>query len=230
MMSTYTTQIILEVLGALFLIDFVTAFMHWFEDNYLYYDFPFPILNGLSIDNEMHHFMPRTITYYSYLENMYYTTILALILVIIILSIRHIFNIPLLKNKYFLGTTLIFGMLPNLIHRFQHERDCERPYIISQLFKYGIFIDREKHKMHHKMPNGNYGVMVPILNNIYEYFNLWNILERFIFFFFDIPTTKKKSNYIMRDTFDEECPRKINSEDMKQYYIRLKYLRDINYI
>jgi hypothetical protein len=59
----------LQIIIGYLLADLFTGFFHWLEDTYLDYDCEIPILKDLAKHNEIHHFFPRTIVGYSYLEN-----------------------------------------------------------------------------------------------------------------------------------------------------------------
>ena len=64
--------VIIYLIIGLILGDFFVAFGHWYEDNYLYYDYrsklPFISnkINDISKGNDLHHYVPRLLTQKSY--------------------------------------------------------------------------------------------------------------------------------------------------------------------
>ena len=222
---------ILEFVIALLVVDFAAALLHWFEDNYLYYDFPFPFLNQISKDNEMHHFMPRVITYYSFMESVYVSLIISTFSSILLHLVT---SFKLNKYPVFYATALVLGSLINVIHKCQHQRDCERPWFITMLYKYKILISREKHMSHHNgdtnseffQTSNNYGIIFEMPNNIYDALDIWSILEKVIAMF-GITKCNQRKEYPYQDKFDMDCPPALKTEDVDDYIKRLKQIYDI---
>ena len=79
--------------------DFITAFFHWFEDTYLEPNkIKNKFLHKIAIDNEMHHFIPRSILSFSYFETIKTTTFLSLIVLVLLNLLAKNF-----LKKYFLS-------------------------------------------------------------------------------------------------------------------------------
>jgi hypothetical protein len=222
---------ILQFVIALLAVDFAAATFHWFEDNYLYYDFPFPFLDEISKANEMHHFMPRVITYYSFTESVYVPIIISAFSLIVIHLIT---SFKMNKYPIFYATAFVLGSIGNVIHKCQHQRECERPWFITMLYKYKILISREKHMAHHAgesntefyQRSNNYGLIFEMPNNIYDALDIWSTLEKLIAMF-GITKCNQRNEYPYRDTFDMDCPPPLKAEDVDDYIKRLKQIYDV---
>ena len=100
-------NIILQIIIGFLIADLLAGIFHWFEDTYLDYCIDVPILSDIAKDNELHHYFPRTILSYSYLENMYVTFPLTIVFLLILYLLNKSsvislgFSIGLLP-KYFL--------------------------------------------------------------------------------------------------------------------------------
>jgi energy-converting hydrogenase Eha subunit G len=111
-------NIILQIVIGYILADLAAGIFHWFEDSYLDYCIDIPIISDIAKDNEMHHYFPRSIVSYTYLENMYVTFPSTIILLLILYSV----NKSLFKYGYLIGSFAFFSITSNLIHRFAHMR------------------------------------------------------------------------------------------------------------
>ena len=224
-------NILLQILISLVVIDFLVAAAHWFEDNYLYYDYPFFLLNQISKDNELHHYIPRVITYYSYAESMYVPTIITLCLLI---TLNTFTSIKVNKYPAIYITSLVLGSFSNVVHKWQHQRDCERYKIVTLLYKYRILVSSEKHRMHHKgdkdaefyKRSDNYGIIFHILNNLYDSLKIWPILEKGVAMC-GITKCNQRSKYPYQDTFDMECPPPLKKENVSDYIRRLQHMYEV---
>jgi len=81
-------NIILQIIIGFFLADFLSGLFHWIEDTYLDYCINIPILKDISKGNEMHHYFPRAILAYSYVEHVINSSILAFIVIFVIFLIN----------------------------------------------------------------------------------------------------------------------------------------------
>jgi hypothetical protein len=87
----------IQIIIGLIITDFIVGFFHWIEDTYFCYNASNPLIRYIAQDNELHHYYPRDILSYSYLENL----IVTLPLTIIILSFIFIINKDFfMKYKY----------------------------------------------------------------------------------------------------------------------------------
>ncbi len=169
MINEQIYQIIIGILIA----DFVTIFFHWVEDTYFDYNMKIPFLRQIALDNELHHYYPRSIISYSYMENASVTTTLAVLLSYIIYSYY-----PDVVNKYKLTfiVFIIFASIANILHRFLHLRECEKSDFYKFLQKY-IISDSEQHRTHHRESDKNYGVLFNFTNNLVTNLGIFTLLE-----------------------------------------------------
>jgi hypothetical protein len=228
------TKILFEILVAYLAADLLTATAHWFEDNYIDYCTKNVLLRGIAVDNELHHYFPRTIVGYSYYENIYYGLIFSLIAIIImclLLGINFIF-----EHSLFIVVFFIFVSIANLLHRFSHERDCEKNNFVIFLQKIGILCSSEHHKVHHSSSNGEkYGILNNYTNYIYDSINLWGGLESIIYTITGIKANRKKSyseykdiQCYLHENALNECPDTPTKDDIEFLKKKLDQLYNCN--
>jgi hypothetical protein len=144
--------------------DFITAAVHWGEDTYLPYDQTDSMLGQIARDNEMHHFVPYAITVESWWSNVKISLqLLAGVALALVVAAPKWAS----KNRVFLMTAAAAMAITNLLHRFQHERDCTRPALATWLQRLGILCSREQHAVHHRDSVSNYSVLLGFTNPIY---------------------------------------------------------------
>ena len=200
-------QIILGVL----LGDFITAFIHWLSDNYLD---PRKIKNSflfnIAIGFELHHFIPRTILSNTYFENIQNQLSLCLIVLVLII----IFAKKILYNNFFgIISTLLLVSFSNIIHRFSHLRYDELNGILKFLQKNNILIGNDEHKIHHCVNQHiKYGVINKYTNYIYDYLNIWKILENIIYYLFNIKPTSAGLVEDYNILYDKKLKKIMNSK------------------
>ena len=217
-------KIFIQIIIGFFIADLLTGTFHWFEDNYFHYCLDYPIINKISKANELHHFFPRDITHYTYIENMSYTLPATVILILFILLIRPSF---VLNHPFMFISFFIFSSSSNIIHRFSHERNCERHPIVSYLQKQKVLVSSDEHKKHHDEPNCNFCVISPFSNYILERIHFWRSLEFIIDKMFGI-VPHRKPGYNEREYSNlhieihrnskKECPRKVKSSDIDELF------------
>jgi hypothetical protein len=217
---------ILQILFGFILADLIAGTFHWFEDCYLDYCSDIPILRDIAKDNEMHHYFPRTMISYSYLENMTYTLPFAIVFLCVWYILSPKFFV---RNPYFIVTLFVFMVLSNLIHRFSHMRDCENHTCVKLLQKCGIFCSHEHHSLHHRLSNEKYCVITEYNNYILDTLLFWRGLEYMIFLFTGISPTRKQGydDYIeihnhMHENAKLKCPDKPTAKDVKELEQKLK--------
>ena len=218
----FTISILIQIILGFFFADIVSGVLHWFEDNYFHYCMKIPLLSTLSKENELHHFFPRDITHSTYIENMSRTVPIVFFLSILIFLI---FPKLVLKYKFFLLSFFVFGALSNLIHRFEHERACEKHVIVKLLHKYKILVSSEEHKFHHDNPSCNFCVISPITNLVLEYIQFWKILELSLEKLIGITPNRKPAyndnvyknlHTDIHKNSNSLCPRKVSDTDIQE--------------
>ena len=212
-------------LAGMILGDFLVAFGHWFEDNYLYYDYDafksVPFLNKkikeISKGNDLHHYVPRILTQKSYFMAIQST----LIFIPIIVAVYYLL-IPKTKDnlKGLLGVCLVV-LFSEISHRWQHYRDCEKNVIV-RLLQATVLVSSEEHKIHHgtKVTTSNYGVVSKHLNKLYDLIGVWSVLEAVI----PLKLCKKTNHFPFKPVL-EECPYKMPESEKERYKRELHRMR-----
>lgn len=162
----------LQVLSGYLLGDFIMGFYHWIKDTYFG---PFtPIIGKLMIWNSrLHHIRPRYVIEFSdkelFLDSAKWTAT---------------WMIPLM---YFMGISpfmislFLVISLNDVIHKYAHMLDHERPLWATILQKIYIFQSHDEHHHHHVEPHTvNYCPITPFVNFILEPINFWRRLENMI--------------------------------------------------
>lgn len=163
-----------DVLAGVLVADFVTAAAHWFEDTYLPFTDAPGMLGDIARDNDMHHYIPYSITAGSWWSN---CKVSVQLLVGVALALAVVAPRWMAANRVFLVSCALAMGVTNLVHRFQHERDCRRPRVISALMAAGLLVSREQHRVHHEQADVTYGVLLGFTNPIYDGLGVWRGLE-----------------------------------------------------
>lgn len=210
----------IQIILGFFLADIFTGSFHWFEDTYLSYCTTIPVLKDIAQDNELHHYFPRSMLAYSYIDHMTVSSPFVIIAFIILYTSYRKF---LMKYFYLIVTFLFFVLVSNVIHRFSHMRDCENNEIIKVLQKTGLFCSHEYHSVHHKDSDTRYCVISIYSNIILDSIGFWKILESIIYTVFGIIPEKKlgydKYKSIqnhMHKKSKEICPDKPSLDDVEE--------------
>jgi hypothetical protein len=179
---------LLQILVAFLLADIMGGMIHWAEDSYLDYWVDLPILDSIARDNELHHYFPRSLLSYSYLEHMTYTLpIVTLFLFVVYLLYPKLFFL----YPYFVVTFFVFSACINIIHRFSHLRDCETNPFLKQLQKWGIFCSHEHHSIHHIKVDQKYCGIFEYNNYLLDALHFWRGLEYMVFLLTGLIPTRK---------------------------------------
>jgi hypothetical protein len=202
-------KFILIIIGIL-ITDFISAFNHWIEDNYLSYDST--IFSESAKSNTLHHYNPRAITCKSDLtfifgKRFYYLTYL---IIIIICSMKNYYTLMYIFIGIFISTGL-----PEINHKYAHFSYCERPPLMTFLYEHNILVNNKQHKCHHDSDYSKhrYGTFLSFTNYIYDdILDLWNNLEKIF-----PPCCKKTNNFPDQPKYTEKCPPPMTEEE-KQFY------------
>ncbi len=222
---THTHIIIIIIINIFFgflLADFVTGFFHWFEDTYLDYCINIPFLDNIAKDNELHHYYPRSILAYSIFENLFFSLIITISVLLILLF----FNI---KITWFIGSFLFFSTLANVIHKFTHYRECETPVWFQNIQKTGLICSNEHHRKHHSLVNEKYGVITEYNNYIIDKIKFYRGVEWLIYKITGILPNRKPSpneyNEIITNLHYEakkDCPNIASRQEIENLKIKLQ--------
>lgn len=210
---------VLQIIIGFVLADIGSGIIHWFEDTYFDYCIDIPIISDISKDNELHHYFPRTIIAYSYLENSKYLLILSIIFFTIIFVIN---KSILFKYSYLFISFFLFASFANALHKHSHMRECENPYIITLLQKTGVLCSHNHHSLHHEHVDTKYCVISEYTNYVLDTVYFWRVVEYIIFIITGIEPNRKPKyddyhsihNY-MHENAKLECPDKPNKKDIE---------------
>lgn len=163
-----------SVATGLLVADFLTAAAHWLEDTYLPYTERPGLLGDIARDNDMHHFVPFAIVSGSWWETCKISVwLVAVLLAVVVLAAPGWASC----HRAFLITTAAAMGVANLAHRFQHERDCTRPWVVTMMHRSRLMCSREQHASHHREPSQKYGVLLGFTNYVYDSLGVWAALE-----------------------------------------------------
>ena len=213
------------------LADLLTGMAHWFEDSYLGYCNDLPILGTIAKDNELHHYFPRSILAYSYLEHLTFAMPMTLTAV----GLLFVLNRSAFR-KYFVCilTFTFFSSIANIMHRFTHMRDCETNSVFKHMQKIGVFCSHDHHSIHHtSFSSEKYCVISEYNNYILDHFKFWSFLEYLIY----IVTNIKPNRPLPYESYHEihnhmhenaklSCPDKPTRSDVETLIIKLKKYKD----
>lgn len=206
---------LIQVAGGILAADFAAAFFHFWEDVYLPYTHKSGIFPIIARDNELHHALPYAMTSYSPFANIRITLALSIIIACIIYALAP----DVAKSNWiFILSMVIAGTLSNLFHRWQHERECTRPRIITQMQKAGLIVSRDQHHEHHQDPSRRYGVMLGFTNYMYDGLHIWDMFRAIIpLKQYQKPGVDAYSDMIPGDIQTElarDCPRRLTMREV----------------
>ena len=209
----------IQIIIGFLLADIITGGFHWFDDNYLDYCTNIPFLKQIAKDNELHHYFPRSIIGYSYLENITLTlpSIIILLLIVYLIDKNLLYQYP-----YLFITFSLFSLTSNIIHKFSHMRDCEKSNILLYINKTGFLCSHKHHGEHHTNPSEKYCVISEYSNYILDYIGFWRGLEYIIYITTGIKPHTKQSYQDYNEIFTYlhenaklECPDTPTKKDIK---------------
>lgn len=229
------TNIVIQLIVGFFVADFISGFGHWFEDTYLDYCNDWPIISEIAKHNEMHHFLPRSILAFSFLDNILTIAILT-IPATILLCILTYYKVTFVREyAYFFMSLIIFSTISNYIHKLSHLRDCEKNCIIHVIQKMGLFCSHEHHKLHHENAKEKYCVITEYNNYILDKINFWRCLEYVIYICTSIKPKRKMaySDYAEIQTYLHEnakleCPDTPTKTEVENLFVILDKYKKCN--
>jgi len=190
-MITVITEIISylwEFITGYLLADFLTGIYHWIKDTYFS---PFtPCIGKLYIWNSrLHHIKPRYVTQFSDSELFVSSAKWTLLWM---LPMFYLFGLNLF------GITLFLTIAINdIVHKYAHLTEHERPKWATFLQKIGLFQSYEEHHLHHVKPYEiNYCPITPYVNIVLEKINFWRQSEKLIETIFGIKARAIDYSYI----------------------------------
>ena len=224
-------NIILQIILAFLLADFITGIFQWIEDTYLDYCIDIPFISDIAKDNDMHHYFPRSIVAYSYWENTRVNLILGVIMLVVIYAVNKNFFV---NNICFVLIFTFFAVISNVCHRFSHMRDCENSQTVIFLQKIGILSSHTYHSVHHETSLTRYCPISVYNNYILDSIYFWRILECIVFLLTGITPSRNQYNKYksihnhMHENAKLECPKKPTKEDIDELKLLLEKYRKCN--
>lgn len=217
-----------SVVAGVLVADFLTAAVHWFEDTYLPFDESPGLLGQIARANDMHHYIPYSITAGSWWENCEVSVLLLGVVALVLLALAPRWAAA---NRAFLLACAATMGVTNLVHRFQHERDCRRPAAISALMRSGLLVSREQHRVHHQDADVKYGVLLGFTNDIYDGLGVWRALEAALALVGVRRPARKKGvdayaalhDDWLRRNMSRDCPAKLTKRRLARYNERLAH-------
>jgi ubiquitin-conjugating enzyme E2 variant len=136
-------KIVLEIILTVLFADFVSEFIHWFEDAYGHENWP---ITGRLITkpNILHHHDPRYFTRNSWLHSSWDLICLG----VVILAVSWVCGLLTWQVWLF----VILGSNANQIHKWAHRTPVENGPIVSLLQRARIIQTPRHHAHHHTNP------------------------------------------------------------------------------
>jgi ubiquitin-conjugating enzyme E2 variant len=171
-----------QILIAWLLADWLTGFVHWFEDKYLDGGSRLGFVDRLSQENDLHHRKPTAMLMNSGWTNMRSAAAVGW---------------PFAGLMFLAGAPLWLWLVPflasfgNLVHRWAHTPSTKLPRWIRGLQEFGIFTSPEQHDLHHRsmqrlipkhLAGYKFCPMTDWVNPILDGLGFWTRLERSLTF------------------------------------------------
>ena len=171
-------MIIVEIIAAVLVADFVSGLFHWLEDAYGREGWPI-IGRLITIPNVLHHHDPRYFTRHSWLQSSW----LLLCLGLAVLATAWLCGVL----TWQVWLVVILGTNANQIHKWAHRTPSENGLLISALQHVRLVQRPRHHARHHTDPkNSHYCVLTDFLNPILDGIRLWEALESAIWAVFRV--------------------------------------------
>ena len=173
-------MLLLQILIAWLLADFVTGLIHWIEDKYMDAVTLKFWARDIAADNDLHHSKPTAMLLNSYWDNMRSGAIIGW---------------PIAAMLFWIDAPLWLSMMPffaafgNLVHRFSHTPVDQLPRWIRGMQEFGLFISHQQHDAHHRsmkrlipkhLAGYKFCPMTDWVNPILDRVEFWKSLERIL--------------------------------------------------
>lgn len=187
-MIEFIYNYILQIIIGYLLADFFMGIFHWIKDTYFG---PFTPIIGKTLiwSSRLHHIRPRYVIEFSNWKLFYSSAKWTL------LWIGPLFYF--IGINTFMITLFLMISLNDVIHKYAHMMDYERPLWATIMQKLYIFQSHEEHHLHHISPHEiNYCPITPYLNTILERLNFWKKMEYLIEYFIGVKARAKEYDFI----------------------------------
>lgn len=184
---------VIKILFAYLFSDFLMGVYHWIKDTYFT---PFtPIIGKTFIwGSRLHHVRPRHVLEINNLDLITNSLIWTLLWII---PLMLVFGI-----NVFILVLLVMISLNDVIHKYAHMRDFERPKLATLLQNIKLIQSHDQHHLHHIEPhNINYCPMTPYVNFPLEKINFWRNCEKIIEKIFKIKPRNLEIDFVENQDF-----------------------------
>jgi len=164
--------VIVQAIGCLLLVDFLSGLIHWLLDGYFREEWPI-VGKWVVQPNSLHHRQPGAFLKNNWLESA--TGPLAL--GIVVLLIAHWLHV----RGWQMWLMFFLGINTNEIHKWAHRNPRVNGPLITFLQRIGILQSQRHHAQHHRGRQDRfYCAVTNYLNPILESIRLWDVLDAFM--------------------------------------------------
>ncbi len=172
MILEFICNYLIKIIFGYLMADLLAGIYHWIKDTYFG---PFTPLIGKKMiwGSRLHHVRPRYVLEFSDWQLFIGSARWTLFWMAPLMCFTGITT--------FMVTLFLTISLNDVIHKYAHMKDYERPYWATFMQRIYIFQSHEEHHMHHIDPHEiNYCPITPFVNYILEGIDFWRKLEQAI--------------------------------------------------
>ncbi len=182
-----------QIISGYLFADFLAGIYHWIKDTYFS---PFTPLIGKTFiwGSRLHHVRPRYVIEFSDRE-------------LFIDSAKWVglWMFPLMFYtgcNPFLMSLFIVLSVNDIVHKYAHMIDIEKPFIINLLQKINVIQSDDEHRIHHIEPHeSNYCPITPYVNKYLEKINFWRNIEKVVEFVTGIKPRDKVYDFVEDESY-----------------------------
>lgn len=185
---TIILSYILKILFAYLLADFIVGIYHWIKDSYFT---PFtPIIGKTFIwYSRLHHIRPKYVTEFTDWQLFSSSAIWTF------LWMGPLFL--LIGPTLFLTILFLMISLNDVIHKYAHLHDHERPALITWMQQIYLIQSQDEHHLHHISPHDvNYCPITPYVNVVLERLDFWRKIENLVEKFTGVKPRSRVNEFI----------------------------------
>lgn len=163
----------LTVMASIVLGDLGTGVFHWSVDNYG--SLKTPIFGAVCVAFQGHHQTPWTITFRSFINNVYKIAFATVPTLVLLLSLP--------VNPYarlFLSLFINWWLVSQEFHKYSHMKQV--PPLIKKLQEFNVILSRKEHGLHHNSPfEGHYCILTGICNDFLDKTKFFRHMEKLVY-------------------------------------------------
>ena len=162
-------EILAKIVGTWLVVDWISGFIHWFEDCYGHPSTPF-IGPRITKPNLRHHFRPRALVSDSWYSSSKLPLFVCAVAVIVAWLLGR------LSPMIVLGAVL--GANASQVHKWSHRTEIENGWLIVAAQRLGLAQSPSHHHQHHiGGKDSHYCALTNCLNPILDHVRFWRGLE-----------------------------------------------------